>query len=108
MTKQSKIYGRITRPTSIKFTSGLTASMVLSLAACTSYNTQSPQSSASSSPSALIKTATAQAPSDSFDLSHWKITLPVDENLDGMVDGVTTADLQSCLLYTSPSPRDRG
>ena len=95
MTKQSKIYGRITRPTSIKFTSALAASMVLSLAACTSYNTQSPQSSASSSPSALIKTATGQAPGDSFDLSHWKITLPVDENSDGMVDGVTTADLQS-------------
>jgi len=34
-------------------------------------------------------------PGARFDLSHWKLTLPSDDNSDGDVDGVTAAELQS-------------
>ena len=27
--------------------------------------------------------------------------------IEGLYDGVTTSELDNCLLYTSPSPRDR-
>ena len=35
-----------------------------------------------------------QLPANSFDLSHWKLTLPIDRDLDGKVANVSTAELQ--------------
>ena len=39
------------------------------------------------------------APASKFDLSHWNITLPVDENRDGKVDTIKVRDLQK---YSHP------
>ena len=36
-------------------------------------------------------------PADRFDLSHWKITLPLDEDGDGDADDVETEELQTFL-----------
>ncbi|MBW8192510.1 polysaccharide lyase family 7 protein [Neiella marina] len=37
----------------------------------------------------------AALPAQHFDLSHWKLTVPLDENNDGKVDEITVAQLQS-------------
>lgn len=47
----------------------------------------------SSTPSVKPNTAVT-APSQMFDLSHWKITLPMDDNGDGKVDEVDTKEIQ--------------
>ena len=41
----------------------------------------------------------ALAPASQFDLSHWNITLPVDQNRDGKVDSIKVKDLQK---YSHP------
>ena len=41
----------------------------------------------------------ALAPASKFDLSHWNITLPVDQNRDGKVDTIKVKDLQK---YSHP------
>lgn len=41
----------------------------------------------------------ALAPASKFDLSHWNITLPADENRDGKVDRVSVKDIQK---YSHP------
>ena len=41
----------------------------------------------------------ALAPASKFDLSHWNITLPVDQNGDGKVDSLTVKELQK---YSHP------
>ena len=40
------------------------------------------------------------APASKFDLSHWNITLPNDENKDGKVDSISVKDLQK---YSHPN-----
>ncbi len=40
------------------------------------------------------------APASQFDLSHWNITLPVDENNDGKVDSISVKDLET---YSHPN-----
>ena len=37
----------------------------------------------------------ASVPANSFDLSHWKITLPTDENNDGKVDTLSVKEVQA-------------
>ena len=37
----------------------------------------------------------SQNPADKFDLSHWSITLPVDDDENGKVDVVNEVDIQS-------------
>ena len=39
--------------------------------------------------------ATNVAPAKTFDLSHWKLTLPVDDNKDGKADSIRVDSLQS-------------
>jgi len=41
------------------------------------------------------KKAVSNVPATRFDMSHWKLTLPTDSDLDGKVDGVDNADLQA-------------
>jgi len=41
----------------------------------------------------------ALAPASYFDLSHWKITLPVDQDKDGKVDNISVKDIQK---YSHP------
>ncbi|MDO6746716.1 polysaccharide lyase family 7 protein [Gilvimarinus sp. 1_MG-2023] len=53
----------------------------------------SPSSVAASS-SVTSPEAAREAPSSVIDLSHWKITLPLDEDGDGKVDGFSPAQLQ--------------
>ena len=43
--------------------------------------------------------SSGEHPSDQFDLSHWKITLPVDENQDGKPDDIHEGALRG---YTHP------
>ena len=38
-------------------------------------------------------------PADKFDLSHWKITVPLDENNDGKIDEIDVKDIQT---YSHP------
>ena len=108
-----------------------TAAMALTLSACGSPEVATPDVSSSEAASLATKVETAGSatgstaaanhlPSDYIDLSHWNITVPLDQNADGKVDVVKIKDIQTfshpdffyankdCLLYTSPSPRDRG
>jgi len=41
----------------------------------------------------------ALAPASKFDLTHWNITLPVDQNRDGKVDSISVKDLRK---YSHP------
>jgi len=65
------------------------------LLACTS--TQPPQSSSDSNNSQAVSSS---APATQFDLSQWKITLPLDDNNDGKIDEVTVKDIQT---YSHPN-----
>jgi len=38
-------------------------------------------------------------PADKFDLTHWKITIPTDNNNDGKVDGISAKEIQT---FTHP------
>lgn len=84
----------------------LAAATVVGISACSeskdtssnvSQNTPVPEQKAAmpSKPDTLRATGMASAipASDVFDLSHWKITIPLDENKDGKADTIT--DLQS-------------
>ena len=82
MTKVSKIYER-----SLRLTIGAAMSAAMGLAACTSAAPLTPQAAPAS-------TAASASPGTRFDLSHWKLTLPYDEDGDGKVDGISTANLQ--------------
>lgn len=44
-------------------------------------------------------TSTNPVPADRFDLSHWKITLPMDANRDGKIDEI---DVQEIQTYSHP------
>ena len=63
----------------------MTTVMALTLAGC---------DSASETGSVPAESTAKLAPSDFFDLSYWNITLPLDDNNDGKVDTVKTADLK--------------
>lgn len=45
------------------------------------------------------KQTAVKVPADTFDLSHWKLTLPTDDDNNGTVDEVDVSELQS---YTHP------
>ena len=47
----------------------------------------------------LVSTVVAQNPGDKIDLSHWKLTLPTDENKDGKVDEIEVHGLKK---YSHP------
>lgn len=47
----------------------------------------------------VASTAVAQVPADKFDLRHWKLTLPVDDDADGKVDEIKVGELQD---YSHP------
>ena len=69
----------------------------LTLTACTNTaplsSTQTPSVASSTKPS-------TPAPASRFDLSHWKLTLPVDDDGDGKADSIRVDKLQS---YTHPN-----
>lgn len=70
-------------------TTGLTASaLALLLTACGAPQSSGPETAA-------IPALVSALPSDHMDLSHWKITVPLDQNADGKVDTVKTKDIQS-------------
>ena len=73
------------------FVSIVTASSILALAMFTFTGSASAQS-------AGVKDKSI-APASQFDLSHWNITLPIDQNGDGKVDSVKVKDLQA---YSHP------
>ena len=64
----------------------ITGALALMLTACGSSSVDSPVPTDNSSRS---------LPADHFDLSHWNITVPLDQNSDGKVDTVKVADIQS-------------
>ena len=64
----------------------MTGALALMLTACGSSSVDSPVPTDNSSRS---------LPADHFDLSHWNITVPLDQNSDGKVDTVKVADIQS-------------
>lgn len=71
----------------------LIVSCGFSLAACST--TDGTLVSASQNTSPYVAKAMGPAPAGQFDLSHWKLTLPVDDNGDGRADTIKVADLQS-------------
>ena len=64
----------------------ITGALTIMLAACTSLPVDDTE---------LADTAVSLKPADHFDLSHWNITVPLDQNSDGKVDTVKVADIQS-------------
>ena len=64
----------------------ITGALALMLTACGSSSVDSPVPTDNSSRS---------LPADHLDLSHWNITVPLDQNSDGKVDTVKVADIQS-------------
>jgi len=64
----------------------LLISGLLTLVGCATSNTDSHHKH---------QTNNKALPANSFNLSHWKLTLPIDRNLDGKVDNVSTSQLQS-------------
>ena len=67
--------------------------LALTLAACSESDTRAPVELVT------LVASTSSVPADHFDLSHWNITLPLDDNNDGKVDIVKTADIQT---YSHP------
>ncbi|MEI6894680.1 MAG: polysaccharide lyase family 7 protein [Colwellia sp.] len=45
------------------------------------------------------KGSSGPVPADKFDLSHWKITVPLDDNKDGKIDEIDVKEIQS---YSHP------
>lgn len=72
--------------------------MSMGLFACSTAsstnNTGTPETVIESSSVTASAPSIDSAPATRFDLSHWKLTLPIDSDLDGKVDGINTADLQ--------------
>jgi len=66
----------------------------LTLAACISGNGTNAASGQIATSNAKA-TPTTLPPADSFDLSHWKLTLPVDDDGDGKADSIRVDPLQS-------------
>ena len=66
---------------------------ILGLSACAGSTTLNPPQAVKTASSVSSKTATQ--PSDHFDLSHWKLTLPVDADRNGKVDSISVKELQS-------------
>ena len=66
----------------------VTSGLLISLVGCSNSKLE-PQSNVNTNKIAQ------PIPATQFDLSHWKLTLPTDSDLDGKVDGVSTAELQS-------------
>ena len=64
----------------------ITGALALMLTACGSSSVSNPVTTDNSSSS---------LPADHFDLSHWNITVPLDQNSDGKVDTVKVADIQN-------------
>jgi len=83
-------------------TTALASTLALALTACSGAETSEPETSLKASATAEIINPTPSAsaiPADKFDLSHWRITVPLDDNNDGKADSVKTADIQS---YSHP------
>ncbi|WP_017446425.1 polysaccharide lyase family 7 protein [Gayadomonas joobiniege] len=57
-------------------------------------------SCSSTQPENSMSSQNATAPGTQFDLSHWKITLPLDDNGDGKVDEVDVKEIQE---YAHPN-----
>ena len=88
-------------------TAAMTVGVGLMLTACGNAETSSPEtsSSATSTPEAAADKPASSAtgstdvasslPADHLDLSHWNITVPLDQNNDGKVDTVKIKDIQS-------------
>lgn len=76
---------------------GLAACSTASAPAAPTVSASQKTSSSSSAPSSSKVNATA--PGTAFDLSHWKLTLPVDDNRDGKADSIRVTELQS---YSHP------
>ena len=64
----------------------ITGALLLSLTACSGPVPETKNKSP--------KTVSS-LPADHFDLSHWNITVPLDEDNNGKVDIVSVADIQS-------------
>ncbi|MFM9776457.1 polysaccharide lyase family 7 protein, partial [Streptomyces galilaeus] len=56
------------------------------LAACSSNGGDKPQDTGNS---------TNLVPADKFDLSHWKITLPMDQDSNGKIDEIDVEEIQT-------------
>ena len=82
---------------SLMMTSLLTGTCAMILIACGNTETITPKPSAK--PVVTSSVATKALPADHFDLSHWNITLPLDDNNDGKVDKVKVKDIQT---YSHP------
>ena len=61
------------------------AATALVMTACSSLDT----------PGSKTATAANSVPAKQFDLSHWKITLPTDEDGNGKVDNISAKDIQT-------------
>ena len=77
----------------------ITGTLALMLTACGSSSVSNPVATDNSSRS---------LPADHFDLSHWNITVPLDQNSDGKVDTVKVADIQSFPILTFSTPMRTG
>jgi len=64
-----------------------------SLLACSTTQPSSPANSD-------VQAVNIAVPADKFDLSQWKITLPLDDNNDGKIDEVSEQDIQA---YSHPN-----
>ena len=101
-----------------KLSTLLLISGALSLTACLEDDSSTSQESVSNDTVAeeIAETVVKIVPATRFDMTHWKLTLPTDADLDGKVDGVSTAALQKYihenffyvdelghLVFTSPN-----
>ena len=67
------------------------SALALTLTACSASKTDTEQAASTVASTAPVNSM----PADHFDLSHWNITVPLDQNNDGKVDTVKIKDIQS-------------
>ena len=82
----------------------LMVSGILSLVGCTDNNSQpirkadnvkSIENTTEKTIDNTFSKASNRVPATRFDMSHWKLTLPTDSDLDGKVDDITNEELQN-------------
>lgn len=70
----------------------------IAIAACSALclvSCASPQAASSEKGAREQKISDVRVPADAFDLSHWKLTLPTDDDRDLRADGIRVAELQT-------------